>query len=129
MKANRRTKRAARELYRVCTVNGVLDAGRVRMAARHLAASPRRGAIALLAALQRLVRLDRDRHTAVVESAVPIDEALREALRRDVARLYEGVDTTFAENPDLIAGIRVKVGSDVYDGSVRARLNALAARL
>jgi F-type H+-transporting ATPase subunit delta len=129
MKVNKRTKRAARALYRVCTLNGTLDDGRVRTAAAHLAGSRRRGALPLLQAFQRLVRLDRDRHTALVESAAPLDEALREQLRLGVARAYAGVETTFADNPALIGGIRIKVGSDVYDGSVRARLNALTARL
>ena len=31
----------------------------------------------------------------------------------------------FAQNPALIGGMRIKVGSDVYDGSVQARLAAL----
>jgi F-type H+-transporting ATPase subunit delta len=129
MKATRRTKRAARQLYGVCLVDGALDDGRVRTAAAHLAASPRRGALPLLQAFQRLVRLDRDRHTALVESATPLDEALRDEFRRGVARAYAGVETAFADNPALIGGIRIKVGSDVYDGSVRARLDALASRL
>ena len=129
MKITRRTKRAARELYRLCTVDGTLDAARVRTAARHLTASDKRGALALLTAFSRLVRLDRARHTAVVESAAPLGEAMRDELRKNVARAYGGVETTFAENPALIGGIRIKVGSDVYDGSVRARLDALAERL
>jgi F-type H+-transporting ATPase subunit delta len=37
----------------------------------------------------------------------------------------QGLNTTFAENPELIAGMRIRVGSDVYDGSVRSRLEAL----
>jgi F-type H+-transporting ATPase subunit delta len=129
MKANRRTKRAARQLYGVCLVSGALDESRVRTAAMHLAGSPRRGAIVLLQAFQRLVRLDRERHTALVESAAPLDAALREELGLGVARAYAGVETTFVDNPALIGGIRIKVGSDVYDGSVRARLDALASRL
>jgi F-type H+-transporting ATPase subunit delta len=129
MRANKRTTRGARHLYRLCVVNGGLDATRAQTVARHLGASRRRGAITLLAAFQRLVRLDRDRHTALVESAAPLGEELRGALRRGVARVYHDVETTFAEDPALIGGIRIKVGSDVYDGSVRARLNALAARL
>jgi F-type H+-transporting ATPase subunit delta len=115
-------------VYRLCAVDGALDAERVRTAARHLAGSPRRGAIGLLQAFQRLVRLDRDRHAALIESAMPLGEHLREELRRGVGRAYQNVDTTFAENPALIGGIRIKVGSDVYDGSVRARLDALATR-
>jgi F-type H+-transporting ATPase subunit delta len=130
MKANRRTRQAARGLYRLCVVNGVLDAGRTRLAAAHLAASPRRGALALLQTFQRLVRLDRDRHVALVESAAPLGEDVREQVANGLARAYgNDVVASFAENPALIAGMRIKVGSDVYDGSVRAKLAALASRL
>jgi F0F1-type ATP synthase delta subunit len=31
-------------------------------------------------------------------------------------------------DPALIAGVQVQIGSDVYDGSVKARLAALATR-
>lgn len=41
-------------------------------------------------------------------------------------RYRQDLNLSFAVNKDLIGGLRVKVGSDVYDGSVRARLNALA---
>jgi len=130
MKANRRTTRAARELYRLCLVDGALDEGRARIVARHLSASQRRGALALLVSFQRLVRLDRDRHAALVESAAALDDGLRAQVKSGLARIYGGeIDASFAENPALIAGLRIKVGSDVYDGSVRARLAALASRL
>ena len=69
MKPKTKAKRAARQLYRLCLVDGVLDAGRVRQVGERLAASRRRGALGILSAFERLVRLDQDRHTAVVESA------------------------------------------------------------
>ena len=51
MKANRRTIRAARRLYRLCLIDGRLDEGRVRQVARRLGASRRRGSIAMLSEL------------------------------------------------------------------------------
>jgi F-type H+-transporting ATPase subunit delta len=130
MKANRRTRRAARELYRICVVGGALDATRARFVAERLAESRRRGALTVLSGFQRLVRLDRDRHAALVESAAPLGDELREQLRNGLARVGgRDVTPTFAENPALIGGIRITIGSDVYDGSVRAKLAALASRL
>jgi F-type H+-transporting ATPase subunit delta len=41
----------------------------------------------------------------------------------------DGLATSFRENADLIGGMRIKVGSDVYDGSIRRKLEALRARL
>jgi F-type H+-transporting ATPase subunit delta len=130
MKTTRRTARAARQLYRLCVVDGRLDPDRVRTVATRVAGSQRRGGIDMLTAFRRLVRLDRDRHTAVIASATPLDHEVRAAVQDGLTRLYgTGIETTFGEDPALIGGMRIKVGSDVYDSSVRARLAALEARL
>jgi F-type H+-transporting ATPase subunit delta len=130
MKATRRVKRSARVLLRRCIVNGALDEGRVRLVARHLGASRRRGALPILASFQRLVRLDRDRHTALVESATPLAGPVREQIQAGLSQRYgPDLEMKFGENPALIGGVRIRVGSDVYDGSVRARLAALEAAL
>jgi F-type H+-transporting ATPase subunit delta len=130
MKANRRTIRAARRLYRLCLIDGRLDDSRVRQVARRLGASRRRGSIAVLSTLRRMVRLDRDRHSALVETATGLADDLRAEVQAGLARLYgSGLATSFETSPDLIGGMRIRVGSDVYDGSVQARLAALEARL
>jgi F-type H+-transporting ATPase subunit delta len=130
MKANRKARRAARQLFRLCLVDGVLDPGRVRQVTQRIATSTRRGALPILSDFQRLVRLDRDQHTAVVESATPLADGVRGDIQAGLAHVYgPGLDASFEENPALIGGLRIKVGSDVYDGSVRTRLAALEARL
>jgi F-type H+-transporting ATPase subunit delta len=130
MKSTRRTRRAARQLFRLCVVDGRLDEERVRRVARRIAESRRRGGLAVLSGLQRLVRLDRERHTAVVESAMSLSDDVREDVKAGLARIYgTGLETSFENNPALIGGMRIRVGSDVYDGSVRSRLEALETRL
>jgi F-type H+-transporting ATPase subunit delta len=129
VQSKRKVRRAARQLYRFCAGDGTLDEGRARQVAQRLPRSGRRGALPILSEFQRLVRIDRARHTAVVESATPLDAALRETVQTDLSRIYgHGLRVSFQENPALIGGMRIKVGSDVYDGSVRARLAALEAR-
>ncbi len=126
MKTNRRARRAARRLYRACLVDGLLDEERARQVADRVAGARRRGSLPILAHIRRLVQLDRDRHRAVVESALPLPDDLRTSVVRGVTRAYgPGVSTSFAEDPGLIAGMRVKVGSDVYDGSVKNALSTL----
>jgi F-type H+-transporting ATPase subunit delta len=79
---------------------------------------------------QRLVRLDRARHSAQVESAVPLPDATRAEVIAGVTKTHgTGIETFFTENPALIGGMRIRVGSDVYDGSVRGKLDAIASRL
>jgi F-type H+-transporting ATPase subunit delta len=126
----RKARRAAQRLYRRCLVDGALDDARARDAARRVAASGRRGWLHILREFLRRVRLDLDRRTAVVESAVPLPGDIREGVLAGLARAYgDGLVTSFTLNPSLVGGMRIKVASDVYDGSVLARLNELEARL
>ena len=127
---NRRVRRTARQFFRFCVVNGSLDESRVREVVRRVIQSRRRGLLAMLKQFQRLVRLDRERHSARVESAAPLSDELRRQIAAGVASTYgPGVEASFAENPALIGGVRLKVGSDVYDSSVRAKLDAIEAGL
>ena len=130
MKSNRKIARSARRLFRLCLVNGVLDEARTREVARRVAVSGRRGSRAILSNFLRLVRLDLARRVAMVESAAPLPDDVRESVAAGLASTYgAAVTATFSVNPALVGGMRIKVGSDVYDGSVRARLAALEARL
>ena len=130
MKTNRRTARAARRLYRVCRVDGTLDEARALNVAIRLAKSGRRGSLPVLTEFLRLVRLDEARRTAIVESAEPLASEVRDDVSARLERTYgASVKPTFQVNPALLGGMRIKVGSDVYDGSVRARLAALQSRL
>jgi F-type H+-transporting ATPase subunit delta len=129
MTTNRKVKRAARRLHRVCVVGGVLDEARARQVAQRVAESGRYGSLAILWQFLRLVRLDLQRRIAIVESAVPLPGDVRDGVRDSLSNTYgSGLATSFAVNPALIAGMRIKVGSDVFDGSVRARLAAIEAR-
>jgi len=129
MRTTRRARREARRLYRACVVGGLLDEARARQVVDRVVGARRRGSLAFLSHFQRLVQLDRARHEAVVESATPLPPDLRASVESGVARVYgPGVSTSFADNRALIGGMRVKVGSDVYDGSVRAALLALEER-
>ena len=126
MTSPREARKSARSLFRSCMVDGKLDASRVRAVADTLASEKPRGYLAVLQSFSRLVRLELERRHAVIESAAPIAESEMNQLRADIARTH-GDDLTFdtVVRPELIGGLRVRVGSDVWDGSVRARLEAL----
>ena len=129
MKTTRQARQEAKQLFRLCLVNGRLDEGRTRLVVNRVIESGRRGSLAVLSHFQRLVRLEHARYTALIESAAPLPDELRVSVRSGLERVYgPGIATSFVQNPALIAGMRIKVGSDVYDGSVRARLAALEKR-
>ena len=130
MKISKQARRDAKQLFRSCRVNGLLDEGRVRRVVQQVIASKPRGYIPILAHFQRLLKLDFDRRTARVESPVPLADPQQAAIKANLAHRYgEGLIFAFTQNPSLIGGLRVQIGSDVFDGSVEARLAALEASL
>jgi F-type H+-transporting ATPase subunit delta len=78
--------------------------------------------------LRRLVKLELARRTALIQSAMPLPAEFQADVETRLAGAYgPGLRTLFEHSPALIGGMRIQVGSDVYDASVRARLAALEA--
>jgi len=126
MKISKQARREAKQLFRSCLVNGLLDENRARQIVQRVLEVKPRGYVAILSHFQRLLRLDIERRTAVIESAASLAPEVRDNAQASLSRVYgPGLNISFAQNPALIGGMRIKVGSDVYDGSIQARLAAL----
>ena len=126
MKISKQARREAKQVFRICLANGTLDPNRVRQVVQHLIVQKPRGYVGILSHFERLVRLEEHRRTAKVESAVPLSPDLQANVQNSLERVYgNGLNISFSQNPSLVGGMRIQVGSDVYDGSVQARLNAL----
>ena len=127
MKGNKQSRRGAKQLFKSCQVDGQLAEERVRHAVALVIEKKPRGYFGILQELQRLVRLDVSSRSARVESAVALTDAQQQNIRESLGRLKAGeVTVEFAENADLIGGMRVKIGDDVFDGSVKTRLATLS---
>lgn len=126
MKSSKQVRREAKTLFQSCIVNHVPDEPRVRRVVQQLIEKKPRGYLGILEHFRKLLELDTLRRTARVESAIPLPPELQTGVRTNLARLYgPGINIFFVLNPSLIGGIRIQVGSDVYDGSVRGRLTQL----
>mgnify|MGYP000975970505 CR=1 FL=1 len=126
MKSLKQARREAKALFNACQVNGVLDENRTRQAVQQLLTLKPRGYLSILTGLQRWVKLDIERRTARIESAAPLSADLQANIQQNLARHYgPGLRFAFSQNSALLGGVRVQVGSDVFDGSVQGRLTQL----
>jgi len=126
MKITKQAQRDAKQLFRCCMVDGCLDEGRALQAVRKISELKPRGFLAILGHFKRLVELERTRRTATVESALPLSPQLQSGIKDNLAQKYgDGLTVIFREQPSLIGGLRIQIGSDVFDGSVRSRLAQL----
>lgn len=126
MKGSRQIERRAKRLLRLCRANGLLNEERARHVVARIIAERHRGYLALLREFKRLVRLDLEAQTAEVEIAEPLPADLLNDVQVRLRAAYgPGLTIHFARKPELIGGMRIKVGSDVYDRTVKSELAAL----
>ena len=126
MKITKHAQRDAKRLFQACLVDGHADEKRVQAAVDALLEKQPRGYLGILAQLRKLVALDIAGRTARIQSAVALPEEQQKAVSEKLEKLHgPGLRFEFEETPELIGGLRVQVGSDVYDGSIRHRLQDL----
>jgi len=129
MKIGKQARRDAKDLFLACKRDGVLDETRVRQTVTQVLASKPRNYLAALTHFQRLVELDIQSRTVHIENAVPTSESLMADLKTSLTGRYgAGLDFQFFVDPTLIGGLRIRIGSDVFDGTVKSRLADLETR-
>ena len=130
MKTNKEIRRLSREMLRVSFTDGQLDRGKVASLVQSLVEKKPRHCIDILQNYKRLLRLEFEKRHATIESAAELSPGIREQIESNLKRKY-GADLTteFVVNPQLIGGMRVRLGSDVWDGSVQNRLQRLAQQI
>jgi F-type H+-transporting ATPase subunit delta len=126
MASTRRAKREAKQIFRLCQVHELLDENRVLQVTQQIVTADYRDCPAILTHFLRLVRLHRAQHTDDIESATSAPADMQAAVEAGLRRRYgTALITGFVHRPSLIGGMRIRVGWDVYDGSVLAGLEAL----
>ncbi|MEO8615409.1 MAG: F0F1 ATP synthase subunit delta [Luteolibacter sp.] len=127
MKISKAAAASARRLFGLCQTDGRLDEAKLRTVISRLIEAKPRDYRAILVAIQRLTRLEIERRQVTVESAVGLDSATQQRVVAGLAQQY-GPDLviSYQTTPALIGGLRIRVGNDVFDGSVKGRLDRLA---
>ena len=126
MKINKETRQLSKELLRASFTDGRLDNGRIASLVMSWIKQKPRNYIKVLESYKRLLRLEVEKRSATIETAT---ELAPEANAKIVANLKDkygsGLAVRFVVKTELLGGMRIRVGSDVWDSSVRNRLHRL----
>ena len=130
MKIPKEARKLSRSLFRASFTGGRLDRARISVVLREVAARKPRNTLSVLKAYERLVRLELARRHAVIASAMPLEADAAAQILSDLQSRF-GTDITheFKVDPALIGGLRVQLGSNVWDGSISGRLERLQSEL
>ena len=126
MKINKEIRRLSREMVRASFSDGQLDSGKIASLVQSLIAKRPRNYVGILQNYKRLLRLEIERRHARIESASELSAETNSRVLQNLKRKYgRDLTTEFVVDRELLAGMRIRVGSDVWDGSVRHRLESL----
>lgn len=130
MKVSKASNEFAKRVFRLCSDGGKLSEEKLSKSLSFLNANKPKDYRGVLFALRKLVRLDVDKRTVYVESAKALtsEESARIAASL-TQKNGDGLIFNFLTNPELIGGLKVRIGSQVYDGSVQSKINRLANSL
>lgn len=125
--ARKQVQQLARQLFRLSVVDGEVSAERVAGVLAYVEKNRPAHPVAVLRSYQRLIAAEIARCRAVVDHAGPLAAGVLEAISAAMTRRYSRRITGSARrNDSLIAGVRVRVGDDVYESSVAGQLEQLA---
>jgi F-type H+-transporting ATPase subunit delta len=127
MAADKQTKLLAKQLFKLSVVNGVVSPEQVAGVLGWVEKTSPRRPVALLKAYHHRIALELAKSRAEVEHAGPVSDATLKQIEAAMTKRYSRVVTASAKpNPKLLAGLRVRVGSDVYESSVASQLAKLS---
>lgn len=118
----------ARQLFKLSFTDGRLSSEQVAGVLAYVEKTHAASAVAILKAYQRLVAAELAKGSAVVEHSGPVSESTLAAIASSLSTRYgRPVTATAKADPSLLAGLRVRIGDDVFESSVSGQLAALSA--
>lgn len=127
MKISKASTEYANRIFRLCSQGGVLNEDHLRLALSKMNQNPPKDHKGILNALKRLTRLDVEKRTATVQSATELTSADKSRIETSLNQKFsQSLIYNYSVNPELLGGLKVRVGSHVLDGTVLSRINRLA---
>jgi len=128
MHADKKTKLLAKQLFKLSVVDGQVSAEQVAGVLGYIEKTAPRHGLTLLKLYHRAIQAEFAKSRAIIEHAGPIGDATLQSIAAAMTRKYQRPVTAIARaNPALLAGLRVRVGSDLYESTVAGQLAALSS--
>lgn len=124
----KQVQQLAHQYFKLSLVNGILSPEHVGGVLAYIEKHRPPQMLAVLKAYQRLIATEVARGEAIVEHAGPITPAALANIAAAMTKRYGRPITSHAKpNNALLAGMRIRVGDDVYESSVAGQLATLAS--
>ena len=130
MKRDKKITQFAKKLVELSKEGGVVTEAKVTEVLAGLKQVQPRQYLAILKSYLAYIRRELAAQTAVVATPSALSDDALKAIEAKFSSVYGRPIKAVAENDSsLIAGVRVRVGDDLYDASVAGRLKRLAEQV
>ena len=127
MKRDQKITQLAKKLVELSKDNGVVTEAKVGEVLAGLKQVQHRHHLTVLKTFLNYLRREIALQTAVVSTPAALSDEALKAIEATYSKMYgRPVTAVTKQDTSLIAGVRVRVGDDVYDASVAGRLQRLA---
>jgi F-type H+-transporting ATPase subunit delta len=127
MRGDKKTKLLAKQLFKLSLVNGQVSPEQVAGVLGYVEQSAPRHPLQLLKLYQQAIVTELAKSHALVEHAGPVSDATLQLIAAAMTKKYSRpVTATGKPNPKLLAGLRVRIGSDIYESTVAGQLATLS---
>lgn len=117
-----------KQLVQLSLVDGCVSAEQVAGILEYLEKNPPANPLASLQAYHKAIAVEIAKGEARVEHAGPVTAEALAAIASALSKRYaRPVSPLATANPTLLAGLRVRIGDDVYESSVAGQLAALSS--
>ncbi|HVU18844.1 MAG TPA: F0F1 ATP synthase subunit delta [Candidatus Didemnitutus sp.] len=126
MAADKQTRLLAKQLFKLSLVDGAVASDRVAGVLGWVEKHQPRHPLSLLRTYHRYVAAELARSHAVVEHCGPLAEGILRQIEAAMTKKYRRpVSAEARANPALLAGLRIRIGCDVYEASAAGQLSRL----
>ena len=123
----KKAQQLARQLFKLSLADGLVSpelvVGVLEYVEKHRPANP----AIVLKAYHRLIATELAKSRALVEHAGSLGDSILQSIAAVMTQKYRRpIAAVASPNPALIAGLRVRVGDDIYESSIAGQLAALS---
>jgi F-type H+-transporting ATPase subunit delta len=124
----KQVQQLAKQFFKLSVADGTVSADRVAGVLEYIEKHRPASSVAVLRAYHRLIAAEVARGQAMVEHAGPVTPGTLAAIEAAMTKKYgRKIATVTKPNDKLLAGVRVRVGDDLYESSVAGQLAALGS--
>ncbi len=130
LQEEKKAKAFAKQLVTHSLLNGKVSLGKVQDILKRLQQNPPRQVKSILGYYLRFLKNHIKDSTMLLEYCGELKPEAIQSIATKMTHFYgHGLDINVKANSNLIAGVRISIGNDIWDSSVASNLTALANQL